>query len=67
MKEIVEIAENVIGKKINWEYANRRAGDPATLVASNKLAIETLNWKPKFSNIETIIKTAWDWENNRKY
>jgi len=67
VKEIVEIAEKVIGKKINWEYANRRAGDPATLVASNKLAIETLNWKPKFSNIETIIKTAWDWENNRKY
>lgn len=67
VKEVVQVAEKVTSRKVNWEYAERRAGDPATLVASNKLAIEALNWKPKLSNIKTIIETAWNWENNRKY
>jgi UDP-glucose 4-epimerase len=40
----------------------RRAGDPPLLVASNHALIETLAWRPRFADIETIIRHALDWE-----
>lgn len=60
VKQIVDAAENVIGKRLNYHYAPRRAGDPATLIAKADLAREILNWKPKYLNIEDIIRTVWN-------
>lgn len=62
VKQIVDAAENVIGKRLNYHYAPRRAGDPATLIAKADLAREILNWKPKYLNIEDIIRTVWNLE-----
>ena len=67
VKEIVAAAESVSGEKCPVEYAPRRAGDPARLFADNKKAKEILGWQPKYSNIEDIIRTAWNWELNRRY
>lgn len=61
VKEIVEIARNVTGHPIPAEIAPRRAGDPATLIASADAAIEALGWKPQYNSIEQIIATAWAW------
>ena len=36
------------------------SGDPAELYATSKLAKELLNWEPKFSDVETLVKTTWD-------
>lgn len=67
VKEIITAAEKVSGKVCPTEYTERRAGDPAKLFANNEKAKEVLGWKPQYMNIEDIIRTAWNWEENRKY
>ena len=67
VKEIINAAEKVTGLKCPIEYAERRAGDPAKLYATNDYAIKILGWKPKYTSIEEIISTAWGWEKNRKF
>lgn len=64
--EIIEAAERVTGKKINYDFAPRRAGDPAIIVASNNMAQKVLNWQPKYTNIDDIIQTTWNLEANDK-
>ena len=41
--------------------APRRAGDPSRLVASSAKAEEILGWRPAYTDVKEIIKTAWDW------
>ena len=60
--EIINAAERVCGKKINFEFAPRRAGDPAIIVASNDKARQILGWQPQYTNIDDIIKTTWNIE-----
>lgn len=67
VKEIITAAEQVSGKKCPVKYAPRRAGDPARLFADNSQARTILGWAPKYTNITDIVKTAWNWELNRKY
>ena len=47
-------------------YTSRRAGDPAKLVANNTKAKEILGWEPKYTDIEKIISTAWNFYIGRK-
>ena len=61
VKEVVEVARKVTGHPIPAEVAQRRAGDPATLIASSDRAVNELGWKPEFNSLETIISTAWKW------
>jgi UDP-glucose 4-epimerase len=61
VKEVVEVARKVTGKDIRAEIVPRRAGDPATLIASSEKIKRELNWKPKYQDIQTIIETAWSW------
>ena len=67
VKEIIEVSEKITGKPINKQIIERREGDPPVLVADNKKAREELGWNPQFTEIEDIIKTAWNWELNRRY
>lgn len=64
VKEMVEIARKVTGHPIPAEVAERRAGDPAVLIASSEKAMKELGWKPKYADVETIISTAWNWHKN---
>ncbi|MBR9647424.1 UDP-glucose 4-epimerase GalE [Clostridium tyrobutyricum] len=64
VKEVVEVAKKVTGINIKSEIADRRPGDPATLIASSNKAIKELGWNPKFNSLETIIDTAWKWHKN---
>jgi UDP-glucose 4-epimerase len=66
VKEVVEVTRKVTGLNIEAEIAERRAGDPAILIASSEKAIEELNWHPKFNSLETIIETAWKWQNSHR-
>lgn len=59
--EIIEAARNVTKHPIPVAYSERRAGDPARLIASSKKAQEELGWKPNFTKIEDIIESAWNW------
>jgi UDP-glucose 4-epimerase len=61
--EIIEAAGAVVGHKIPAVDAPRRAGDPATLVASSQKAKKLLGWSPRYTDIGSIIETAWKWHN----
>ncbi|MDC7226421.1 MAG: UDP-glucose 4-epimerase GalE [Spirochaetales bacterium] len=58
--ELLEEARKISGQEIPAEVVGRRAGDPAKLVASSKMAKEKLGWEAKYSDCETLIKTSWD-------
>lgn len=60
-REIIEAARRVTGHPIPVTEEARRPGDPATLIASSGKAMEVLGWKPKYTNVEDIIATAWKW------
>ena len=59
--EVLDAVERVTGKKVMRSFGSRRPGDPAKLWADNKKAKEVLGWEPKYSDLETIIETAWKW------
>ena len=59
-----EAAGDITGKEIPAEKADRRPGDPDTLIASSEKARTVLGWKPQFDNIEKIIASAWAWHSS---
>ena len=59
VKDVIDKAEIVTGRKISVIYAGRRAGDPAILVADAELAKSRLGWNPKYPDLQTIIEHAW--------
>ena len=67
VREIIATAEKVSGQKCPVEYAPRRPGDPAKLFADKRKAEEILGWTPQYTGMEDIIRTAWNWEKNRKF
>ncbi len=64
VKEVINTAREVTGKKIIAEPADRRPGDPPVLIASSAKIKEDLNWQPEFEDLEKIISTAWNWHKN---
>ncbi|MBQ9034974.1 MAG: UDP-glucose 4-epimerase GalE [Alphaproteobacteria bacterium] len=60
--EMIAAAERVSGRKINYEFAPRRAGDPAVIVATNAKAKQVLEWQPQYTDIDKIIQTTWNLE-----
>ena len=65
VREIIEVARRVSGKNIEAAECPRRRGDPAVLVASSEKAKHVLGWDPKHSDIETIMRSAWEWHSAR--
>jgi len=61
VKEVVETARQVTGRPIAAEFAPRRPGDPAALVASADKARRVLKWNPELGDLRTIIESAWKW------
>lgn len=61
VKEVIETSRKVTGHSIPAEVKERRAGDPATLIASSEKAKGVLGWKPEFDSLEKIIADAWRW------
>jgi UDP-glucose 4-epimerase len=65
VREVIESARRVTGHPIPVEIQPRRAGDPAVLVASSEKAIRELAWKPRYTQLDDIIRTAWIWHQKR--
>lgn len=63
--DVITAVEKVTGKKIPVEVKSRRAGDPASIYADNSKAKKLLGWEQKYSNLETIVESAWKWHENR--
>jgi UDP-glucose 4-epimerase len=65
VREVIEAAGRITGRKIPFVEGARRSGDPAKLIGSAEKAMRVLGWKPKFNQLETIIATAWKWHQKR--
>jgi len=65
--ELVEAARKLTDREIPLEVSDRRTGDPSHLVANPGKAHQMLGWKPEHSAVETILSTAWAWEQDRRY
>ncbi|MBB5355218.1 UDP-glucose 4-epimerase [Anoxybacillus mongoliensis] len=61
VKEVVEAARHVTGHPIPTKIVPRRPGDPARLVASSEKAKRELGWQPRYTAIEEIVASAWEW------
>lgn len=60
-RQVIDMVKKVAKVDFIVEESERREGDPAKLIASSQKAIEVLGWKPKLSDLETIISTAYQW------
>ncbi len=65
VREVVNTVKKVTQIDFLVEETDRREGDPPELVADSSKIKNVLKWKPKYDNLEFIIKTAWEWE--KKY
>ncbi len=65
VREVIDSARRVTGHPIPVELQPRRPGDPAFLIASSEKAIAELGWKPNYSQIDDILRTAWIWHQKR--
>jgi UDP-glucose 4-epimerase len=62
VREVVDAARKVTGTNFRLEETGRREGDPPALVADSSKLKKELGWKPRYDDLEYIIRTAWDWE-----
>lgn len=58
--EMVEAAEKIVGKPLNYHFADRRAGDPGLLTASAAKAQKVLGWQAVHSDLDNIIRTTYE-------
>ena len=65
VREVIESARRVTGRAIAVEARARRAGDPAVLVASSENIQRELGWRPRFAELDTIVRSAWEWQQRR--
>lgn len=61
VKEMIDAAVIATGKEIPFTLGDRRQGDPATLVAGSEKAKTVLGWIPRYTNLPTILSSAWEW------
>ena len=67
VREVIDMAEKVTGESIKVVETDRRAGDPAVLIASSEKAKTILGWNPKHDSLREIIKSAWKWHKSHPY
>jgi UDP-glucose 4-epimerase len=61
VKQVVDVAEQVTGRKIAVNIGPRRPGDPAVLIAGSGRIRRELNWNPRLTDLHDIITSAWRW------
>jgi len=59
--EVIQSVERVSGYSVPWKWADRRAGDPAFLIADSTAFRNDTGWTPHFSRLDDIVKTALHW------
>ncbi len=61
VREVIAAVEAVTGLKVPVKEGPRRPGDPPVLVASSEKIQRELGWKPRYTDIKSIVETAWNW------
>jgi UDP-glucose 4-epimerase len=65
IQQVIEAARVVTGRPIPVTLADRRPGDPPSLVGSAEKAQRILGWQPQYADLETILEHAWQWHQKR--
>jgi UDP-glucose 4-epimerase len=65
VREVIESARRVTGHPIPTVEEPRRPGDPAVLIASSEKIGKELGWKPEYTELDAILKSAWEWHQHR--
>jgi UDP-glucose 4-epimerase len=65
VREVIACCERVVGKPIAARDVERRAGDPAVLIASSAKAIAELGWQPRHTSLDEIVSDAWEFTRSR--
>jgi len=65
VQQVIDVCHDVTGKEITVVEGERRAGDPAVLVADSTRARSELGWKPQYGDLESIVRHAWAFERSR--
>jgi len=60
--EVIRAAESVAGRRVPYRIESRRPGDPPVLVADASKAQRQLGWERRYSGLDDILRTAWEWE-----
>lgn len=60
-REVLDTIQQLTGRRIKIIPAERRPGDPDSLVSSAKAISQELGWKPQYSNLTDMIESAWQW------
>jgi len=63
VRQVIETVRRVTSHAIPVKESPRRPGDPAVLVASSEKIKSELGWQPKFPDLDSIVRSAWDWRN----
>jgi UDP-glucose 4-epimerase len=61
VKEVIDAVERVLGRRVPWQPAPPRPGDPAVLIASAARLRRRLGWTPEYPGLDAIIQSAWQW------
>jgi UDP-glucose-4-epimerase GalE len=61
VRQVIDTVGQVAGRNVPWKLGVRRPGDPAVLCAAASKAQAELRWTPRMPELETIVRTAWEW------
>ena len=61
VREVIDTVRKVTGRAISSQESPRRPGDPAVLVASSEKIKRELNWQPRHTDLESVVRSAWNW------
>jgi UDP-glucose 4-epimerase len=61
VRQVIETARTVTGRRIPEVIGQRRPGDPPRLVANSDKIRRELGWQPQFGELEQIVSSAWRW------
>lgn len=65
VRQVIDSARWVTGHPIPAEVSPKRPGDPAVLIASSEKIGKELGWKPRHTDLDGIIRSAWEWHQRR--
>ena len=65
-QEIIDAVKRISGKDFTVRIQPKRVGDPPEIYADNRKATSHLSWKATHSDLDTIIKTAWEYYRNKQ-
>jgi UDP-glucose 4-epimerase len=65
VREVIDSVWRVTGRPVPVEECPRREGDPAVLVAGSEKIKQELGWQPKFTDLDAIVASAWEWHRQR--